>query len=47
MNYTIEGEKLLKLFRTEQEKRGNIGCICSECSIDMINALQKLFGVSS
>ena len=36
-----EGEKLLRLFRQEQKKKGNIGCLCDDCIEDMNNALKK------
>ena len=41
MNFTKEGKKLLQLFREEQKNRGNDGCMCDNCTIDMINALRK------
>ena len=35
-----EGYKLLRLFRKEQGKRGNVGCMCGDCVEDMENALK-------
>ncbi len=36
-----EGHKLLKLFRAEQKKKGNIGCMCGDCIQDMDDALKE------
>ena len=36
-----DGEKLLKLFREEQDKKGNTGCMCASCIGDMDNALRR------
>ncbi len=41
MNLTKEGEKLLKLFRKKQSERGETGCECVGCKLDMIHALKK------
>lgn len=37
-----EGKVLLEFFRDEQEKRGRPGCQCSECQVDMANAIAKV-----
>ncbi|KKN44316.1 hypothetical protein LCGC14_0694180 [marine sediment metagenome] len=36
-----KGRKLLKLFRKEQLKRDNVGCMCGDCTEDMDNALNN------
>jgi len=34
--------KVFTSFRKEQEKHGNIGCMCMTCQRDMINAVKNV-----
>lgn len=37
----FEGKLLLQLFREEQAKGKRMGCSCSDCQKDMINAWKR------